>query len=83
MGSAFDGGFMGRTDLLFAQPSFLTGLARAVDIGATLSRHSYNEAPTPAAADAVAMASDWATVGEDIRNAVAVVATSAQTEEEE
>lgn len=71
---------MGRTDLLFAQPSFLIGLARTLDVGATLSRVSYNEAPSSEAADAVAMASDWATVGEDIRSAVESVSKSDEEE---
>jgi len=39
---------MGRyTDLLYARPSFLEGMARVADIGGTLQ--VYNESPTPAA----------------------------------
>lgn len=66
--------------MLFAHPAFLTGLARTLDIGATLSRHSYNEAASPAAADAAAMASDWATVGDGIRHAIEIVTRGGEEE---
>ncbi len=66
---------MGKTDFLFAQPSFLTGMARTLDIGATLSQHSYNESPTGEDADNLALAQDFLTVGEDIRKAKESVLT--------
>jgi hypothetical protein len=63
---------MGRTDSLFAHPSLLMGFARALDLGATFRHHSYNEARTPQDADEMAIFSDFATTGEDIRDAIAV-----------
>lgn len=60
-----------RTDYLFARPSFLTGVARVFDLGGTLSQHSYNHVEDGDRADALAIASDWAVVGEDLRFAMA------------
>lgn len=71
---------MGRTDFLFAQPSVLTGLARVLDFGGTLSRHSYNESRSPQEADALAIQNDWAVVGVDLRNAMATVGSDEQEE---
>lgn len=53
-----------RSDLLFAQPSALYGLARLFDLGGTFD--SYNESPTPAMADAWALLNDWCHVGQDL-----------------
>lgn len=61
---------MGRTDTLFAQPSFLAGLGRTLDVGATFRYHSYNEAPTPQDADEAALLSDFTATGEDIMDAI-------------
>jgi hypothetical protein len=52
------------SDLLFAQPSFLEGLARVTDIGATLEE--YNTSPSGELADMHAIRSDWRQVGEDL-----------------
>ena len=52
------------TDFLFSQPSFLSGCARVLDLGAQLD--GYNESPSPASADARAMYADWLAVGKDI-----------------
>jgi hypothetical protein len=52
------------TSLLFARPSFKSGLARAMDIGGVYS--SYNSSESPEAADSVAIASDWYAVGADL-----------------
>jgi len=49
-------------------PSFLSGVARLVDLGGVYD--SYNESRTSKEADAVATYSDWAVVGQDIQNAV-------------
>lgn len=62
---------MGRTDFLFAKPSFLTGAGRTFDLGAWLEQYSYNYSPTPAEADAWATANDWAVVGQDMQKAIA------------
>jgi hypothetical protein len=48
------------SDLLYARPSFLEGMARAFDLGATLQ--DYNQSSTPEQADALALHSDWAAV---------------------
>lgn len=55
--------------LLFAQPSFLEGLARAVDIGDTLT--VYNNSESGAEADRHALRSDWQAVGQDLKQAMA------------
>lgn len=57
------------TDFLFAQPSFMEGLARLLDVGGLYD--SYNERPTPEEADCIAIYNDWKAVGDDIRQAMA------------
>jgi len=64
---------MGRTDFLFASPSFLTGAGRVMDLGAVLEQDSYNFSTTPEEADALAIASDWQVVGQNLARAVEVV----------
>lgn len=53
---------------LFAQPSFLEGMARVLDLGNTLN--VYNDSPTEKIADARAIFSDWSMVGQDIEQAI-------------
>ncbi|MCB1201326.1 MAG: hypothetical protein KDK41_11835 [Leptospiraceae bacterium] len=53
------------SDYLFAEESFLTGLARVLDIGGTFNQ--YNTAPSEELADGIAIASDWQAVGKDIQ----------------
>ena len=53
---------------LFALPSFLTGFARVLDIGATLTE--YNTDDDPQEADRSAMVSDWCAVGDDLAGAM-------------
>ena len=60
------------TDLLYARPSFLEGVARVMDLAGALN--TYNIAPTPEQADAWALWSDWAAVGQDFRMAAAHLA---------
>lgn len=57
------------TDFLFAQPSWLSGAARTLDLGGTFDR--YNVSPSPEEADARAIANDWMTVGCDLAIAAA------------
>jgi len=64
---------MGRTDFLFASPSFLTGAGRVMDLGAALEHYNYNVSPTPEEADARAIANDWQVVGQDLARAVEAV----------
>jgi hypothetical protein len=59
---------MSRTDFLFAIPSFVGGMASALDLGATLVE--YNESPSPKVADAVAIQADWIVTGDDILSAM-------------
>ncbi len=56
------------TDFLYAHPSFIGGMAEAMDLGGTL--FLFNESRTPEEADYYAMRSDWMAVGEDIRAAM-------------
>jgi hypothetical protein len=59
---------MGDSYLLFAKPSFLEGLARCIDLGATLDE--YNSSLTQHQADLIALRTDWETIGEDIAKAI-------------
>jgi hypothetical protein len=55
------------SDFLFARPSFWSGAARALDLGATFN--GYNQSRTPELADARALYNDWRAVGEALLNA--------------
>lgn len=61
---------MGASDFLFASPSFLTGAGRVLDLGGALEHYSYNISRTPEEADALAIANDWAVVGQDLGHAM-------------
>jgi hypothetical protein len=56
-----------RAGFLFAAPSFLGGMASVLDMGGTLV--TYNISETPEEADSRALASDWAAVGDDLKEA--------------
>ena len=66
------------TDLLFARPSFLEGVARLLDFGGTLNE--YNRSDMPEDADLVALRSDWEALGEDYRSALGLVVRDAQAD---
>jgi hypothetical protein len=53
---------------LVANPSFLTGVARTLDLWGQLD--AYNVSATPQDADALALHSDWKIVGQDLISAV-------------
>lgn len=53
---------------LFARPSFFEGVARVMDIGATMQ--TYNNSRTEKEADLKALKKDWEVVGKDISNAI-------------
>jgi len=55
------------TDYLYARPSFLSGAARALDMGTTLME--FNRTPEEEA-DAIALHQDWLTVGAYLRLAM-------------
>lgn len=67
------------TDFLFAQPSFLTGVARTFDLFGLFDQ--YNESPSPEEADLRALRCDFIMVGQDLITAInAFAAGSAGTE---
>ena len=53
-----------RSGRLFATPSFLSGFARALDLGSTFTE--YNTDATPEEADYWSTWSDWHSVGDDL-----------------
>jgi hypothetical protein len=59
------------SDYLFAQPSFLSGVARVFDLFGTFAE--YNTSPSRPVADFVALANDWGAVGDDIGAAMEAV----------
>lgn len=63
-----DTNLFNETGVLFAKPSFWTGIARLVDMFGTLS--VYNESSSPEEADAKALYADWLAVGNDMRRAI-------------
>ena len=50
---------------LFAEPSFVEGMSRVLDLGGTLQE--YNTSETENKADIEALGSDWRAVGEDLK----------------
>lgn len=58
---------MHKTDFLFAQPSFLRGMGKALDLRST--RNVYNDSSSDQEADYKALKSDWIIIGDDIRRA--------------
>ncbi|MBQ7544955.1 MAG: hypothetical protein IJT02_08430 [Synergistaceae bacterium] len=60
------------TDFLFARPTFWSGMGAVLDLGGTMVM--FNESASPEEADNLALANDWAAVGNDIRSAMAQVA---------
>lgn len=57
-----------KSDFLFAQPSFVSGVARVFDLWGQLDE--YNRSESPSEADAKAIAADWFVVGQDIAEAI-------------
>jgi hypothetical protein len=60
------------TDYLYARSSFLGGMARVLDLGATQT--IYNDSPTPELADCRAINSDWMAIWKDMEKAIGKVA---------
>ena len=56
------------TTFLFASPSFLSGVARVLDLWCQLD--NYNESKTVEEADAIALYSDFRMVGQDLQEAM-------------
>lgn len=59
-----------KSTFLFAEPSFVDGMARIFDFAGSLQL--YNESKTPAVADRIALTMDWLGVGGDIRSSLDV-----------
>ena len=53
-----------KTDFLFAQPSFVSGVARVFDLWGWFDE--YNRSDSPSEVDAKAIAADWFVIGQDI-----------------
>lgn len=53
--------------LLFAEPSFLLGASRILDLGATINPYNYSSSEKEA--DARALFSDWRATGNDVDEA--------------
>ena len=58
----------GWTDTLYARPSILEGIARALDLGGTLQNYNYGDSNKDA--DLKALRSDWNAVGDDLMAAM-------------
>lgn len=54
-----------QSDFLFAQPSFLSGAARVLDMAGSFDRYNSSDDP-----DSLAIASDWYVIGGDLRAAL-------------
>ena len=63
-----------QSDYLFAQPTFISGLARLLDLSGTYDR--YNISPTDREADYKALLSDWYAVGQDIADSMSIFAAN-------
>ena len=53
---------------LFAEPSFIEGVSRVLDLGGTMQE--YNSSKTEQEADASALRNDWLAVGEDLKSSI-------------
>lgn len=62
-----------QSDFLYAQPSFASGAASALDLWGVLTE--YNSSSTAEEADTAAIAADWCVVGQDIFDAIQSVSS--------
>jgi hypothetical protein len=67
-------------DYMFTKPSFLRGVARAVDIGGSLSRDAFVLSQNGTQADRRALDSDWRAVNRDVNEAMQSAANGAEQE---
>ena len=63
-----------KSTFLFADPSFIYGLAHILDFEGTFD--VYNQSLTPAEADARALYSDWSAVGDELNEALKQLAAA-------
>ncbi len=68
-----------KSDFLFATQSFLSGVARLLDLGAQFD--SYNQSETGDEADARAFYGDFAMVGQDLQKAMEIFVVEAKTQD--
>ncbi len=66
----------------FVSPSYISGMARILDLGATYDAGSYLMSSTPAEADARARAVDWDAIQSDLTAAVEANEQEEPVEEE-
>ena len=59
-----------KTFYLFAEPSFLEGFSRIIDLGDALSIYAYSD--TAVHSDCLALKNDWMQVGVDITKAITI-----------
>jgi hypothetical protein len=57
-----------KSGFLYADPSFLSGVARTLDLNGLYD--AYNISATPLEADGRALGADWIIVGQDLQNAI-------------
>lgn len=57
-----------KSDFLFAEPSYLSGASRLLDLWGQYDE--YNRSLNPAEADRRALAADWIVVGQDLQGAM-------------
>jgi hypothetical protein len=57
-----------KSGFLYADPSFLSGVARTLDLHGLYD--AYNLSVTPQEADARGIASDWIITGQDLQDAI-------------
>lgn len=60
-----------QTDFLVAKNSFVSGMARVIDIGSRRNKEAYNRSKTGKEADKRAILHDWSMIGQDIWGAYA------------
>jgi hypothetical protein len=69
-----------RSDFLYASPSFLRGMGSVLSIAGNY--YEYNASSTPEEADAKALFSDFAMIGEDLREVIAVECATKTSEDD-
>lgn len=67
----------GFTDLLYARPSVLEGVARLFDLAGALDE--YNTSVSAEEADILALRSDWYAIGQDAREAMEAIGRTAKS----
>lgn len=60
--------YKAKSDFLFSEPSYLSGVARTLDLWGQYDE--YNKSLSTAEADQRALASDWIAVGQDLQCAM-------------